>query len=221
MISICLPTRERPEVFKNMCMSALSTAFDPNDIEFVTYHDNDDISVYNYIGNHKEVVGDRILLSQMHNECQKMATGPIYMYAMDDLIFYTKGWDKRVKEIFDKSVDKILLVHFNDGYFGSKLAIVGFLHKNWIDTVGYFLPPYFGACYVDNWVTDIAVKINRKVYLESIMAKHVEVLNDKTHTEYLKKKGDAKIIYNSKEWERERDAQLLQNFIDQYLPKYS
>jgi hypothetical protein len=219
MISICFPTRGRPEVFKIMCLSALNTASDPNDIEFVTYHDDDDTSPYKYFGNHKEVIGKRIIHSQMHNECQKVATGPIYMFAADDVIFYTKGWDKYVKEIFNKSTDKILFVHPNDENFGSKLGVMGFLHKNWIDTVGYLLPPYFAAWNADNWVTDLAVRINRKVFLPSVIVKHLDFEEDRTHVEYIKKIDDALAIYNSKEWEREKDAQLLQNFINKYLPK--
>ena len=112
MISICTPTRGRPESFKKMCLSVLENATEPDDIEFIVYRDDDDESVYEYIGNHKEIVGERIIQSQMYNECYKIATGSIYMFLPDDMLFCTKDWDTYVKEAFDKSVDKIIFVYF-------------------------------------------------------------------------------------------------------------
>ena len=156
MISIILPTRGRPEFFKRMCLSVLDNASEPNDIEFVSYRDNDDPSIYEYFGNHKEVSGNRINHSQTFNECYKIAVGPIYMFATDDMVFYTKEWDKHVKEAFDQSVDKIIFVYANNKYTRSSFGTVGFLHKNWIDTVGYFTPPYFAAWYTDHWINDVA-----------------------------------------------------------------
>lgn len=219
MISICLPTRGRPDFFKIMCMSVLKTAANPEDIEFVSYHDTDDTSVYEYVGNHKEVIGERIVQSQMYNECFKVATGPIYMFGVDDIVFYTKNWDKVVKNVFDKSVDKIVFVHPNDEDFGERLGVMGFLHKNWIDALGYFMPPYFAAWYADNWITDIANLINRKVFLSQIIVKHLNPTQDQTHKEYIAKEGDAWTIYSSKGWERERDASILQSILDKSLPK--
>src|SRR3989344_1734753 len=108
MISICLPTRGRPESFKKMCFSVLENAAEPNDIEFISYHDKDDKSVYEYVGNHTEIIGDRIIQSQMFNECQKIAAGPVFMWTCDDIYFVTKGWDTIIKETFNNSKDKII-----------------------------------------------------------------------------------------------------------------
>ncbi len=200
-------------------MSALKTAANPDDIEFVSYHDVDDTSVYAYTGNHKEVLGERIVQSQMYNECLKVATGPIYMFGVDDIVFYTKNWDKCVKNVFDKSADKIIFVHPNDESFGERLGVTGFLHKNWIDAVGYFMPPYFAAWYADNWITDLANLIQRKVFLPQVIVKHLNPTQDTTHREYMKKEGDAWAVYSSKVWERERDAGFLRAVIDKALPK--
>ena len=224
MISIILPTRGRPKLFKRMCLSVLESTSDPKDIEFVSYRDNDDPSIYEYFGNHKEVVGDRINYSQTFNECYKIAAGPIYMFAADDIVFYTKEWDKYVKEAFDQSADKIIFVYPNDRYARSNHGVVGFLHKNWIDTVGYFTPPYFAAWFTDYWINDVAIKINRRVYLHPVIVKEVGTkgnnrqIPDKTHKEYMKRrdKNNCKEIYRLKEAERESNARLLQNFINNF-----
>ncbi len=218
MISIILPTRGRPESFKKMCFSVLENASEPNDIEFVSYHDNDDPSIYEYIGNHREIVANRIIYSQMFNECYKIAAGPIYMFAADDMVFYTPEWDKRVKEVFDQSVDKIIFVHPNDGYYRSTLGVFGFLHQNWIETVGYFIPPYFPAGLVDWWINDLANNIHRRVFLREVRLRHLSLHEDQTHREYDQNTKNSIEIYHSaeKQDERVRGAQLLQSFIDNF-----
>ena len=224
MISICCPTRGRPELFKKMCLSVLNTASEPNDIEIISYHDNDDTSQYEYIGNHKEIVGERIVLSQMWNECQKIATGEIYGFVADDLLFKTKGWDIRVKETFDASKDKNMLVYPNDEKYGINNSIVGFLHKNWIEAVGYFLPPYFSAEYIDGWIFNVAKRINRRVFLNDVIVIHSSFESgkepmDETHREYLmrKKRDSVKRLYYSKGEEREKNARCLLEFINNFV----
>lgn len=217
MISICLPTRGRPEFFKRMCMSALETAFEPNDIEFVSYHDHDDTAVYEYVGNHKQVIGPRIIQSHMFNMCQKVAKGPIYMFMVDDMVFETKGWDAKVKEVFEASDDKILFAYPSDGIpRHAGFGVVGFVHKNWIDTVGYLLPPYFVAWYADNWINALAGRIDRRVYLDQVNLKHTSLFDGEVSKDYTEVINNSKKIYYSKERhdERERDAMLLQAFID-------
>ncbi len=241
MISLCLPSRGRPELFKRMCLSVLDNASNPSDIEFVTYRDNDDDSVYEYFGNHKEVVGERIFQSAMFDECRKIATGPIYMFAVDDVVFFTKDWDKYVREAFDKSNDKIIFVYPNDKWCRSNRGQVGFLHKNWVDTVGYLMPPYFTAGWADRWVYEVASMINKKIYLGPVVVIHLgpdlegfkervrqkghafalendNHTEDKAHAEYYERweKGDTTGVYYSKEVEREIDAKKLQNFIDHF-----
>jgi hypothetical protein len=141
------------------------------------------------------------------------------MFGVDDIVFYTKNWDKCIKNIFDTSEDKIVFVHPNDEDFGERLGVMGFMHKNWIDAVGYFMPPYFAAWYADNWITDLANLINRKIFLPQVIIKHLNPTQDSTHREYMKKEGGAWEVYTSKQWERERDAELLKTAIDKSLPK--
>lgn len=218
MISLCLATRKRPEIFKKMCLSALDMALEPNDIEFVSYHDNDDNSVYEYIGNHQEVVGERIILNRAFNETQKIAKGDIYMFIADDCIFKTKGWDKRIKETFDEYPDKIVLVcPDNDNWGVWKFGVVGFLHKNWVDTVGYFLPPYKDGQSADRWLNAVAVEINRRVHLLDVIVEHVNIKDDVHQEKKIKgQKSKQTKRYWLPEMEeiRKKEIQLLRDFIN-------
>lgn len=169
MISLCLATKNRPDHFREMWESALSTADHPDNIEVCSYHDFDDSSPYEYPPNHKEVFGpkDTTILVMM-NEAQKVATGPIFMFIADDFIFETKGWDTEVLREFDKYPDKIVLLCPDGDCWGRwGYGSLGFVHKNWVDAVGYFIPPFRGAESADRWINEIAVNLGRRVVLKS------------------------------------------------------
>lgn len=197
----------------------LNTADEPDNIEFVSYHDINDDSKYEFVGNHKEVKGDRLYnYSQMWNECQKIAEGPLYMYQADDIQFLTKGWDTKVKEVFDKSKDKIEFVYFNDQHQSPHFACIYCIHKNWVDTVGYLTPPYFSSHRPDNWVNDVARHIDRRVYLEDVIIKHIFINTDQTHLDYVKRKEEDSPykIYADMRNQRKRDRLRLLKFIKNY-----
>jgi hypothetical protein len=220
MISICVATRARPEVFAIMCLTALTLASTPDDIEFVSYHDIDDKSQYTYFGNHQEIIGARTTGSEMYNECQAIAKGDIYMMIADDFRFETPGWDKVVKESFDLYPDKIVLVWPDDRLYRSRFAQSLFLHKNWVDTVGYFATPYFATQYLDSWWNDVSKMINRRHFMRYTIVKHYWVADDTTHIDYMKRsRGEnARRRFSSEEMviKRKEDAQKLQRFIDTY-----
>lgn len=219
MISLCTPTRNRPGPFKQMCLSVLNNASDPDSIEFVVYRDNDDESAYEYVGNYKEIRGKRLYADPSINQCQKIATGPIYIFMPDDIIFETKGWDEQVKDAFDKSADKIIFVYFNDHYLRSNYGSIGCLHKNWVDTVGYFLNP--NLCRAgDHWINLVARSINRMVYINGVGYRDQRIIEDQTHKEFLvemeRSKYEERYDSESMKTERAKNAQLLQKFIDNF-----
>jgi hypothetical protein len=80
------------------------------------------------------------------------------------------------------------------------------------------MPPYFPAGIADWWINELANTINRRVFLREARIQHIRLHDDQTHQEYDKHTNTSKAIYHSKEKkdERVRDAQLLQNFIDNF-----
>jgi hypothetical protein len=169
------PTRGRPENIREFLRSGISLAKHINQVEFLFYVDYDDdtfpIDVLDE--NIKIIRGPRLWLSVMQNILFANATGEIIMYTGDDTQFQTQDWDEIVRERFRISEDKIKLVYGNDmGPYGEKIALHGFLHRNWVNAVGCWVAPGRGSLY-DLWHTEVARKINRLDYVENLHIAHI------------------------------------------------
>lgn len=217
MISLLLPTRNRHDNLKRFVESAVSLADNSNDIEIVAYIDADDPSYDGKIPKVVRVVrGDRIVLSQMWNRCAEVAGGPIFGHMGDDIIFRTKGWDTVVKAAFEEFEDKIVFVHGDDGGGnGQNFGTHGFIHQNWVDAVGYFVPPHYVSDYNDTHLNDVANMIGRRVYVD-ILTEHMHPAFGKgpldiTHQERLQRHRDSNVdaLYANKAEERIQDSNKL------------
>jgi hypothetical protein len=109
----------------------------------------------------------------MHNTVFKAATGPYLMVGADDVAFKTNGWYSTLLKPFEQYEDKILLVYANDGFQGEKLATHGLFHKHWFELLGYIYPPQYHVAFLDNWVTDVAQSLNRRIYFPEICIEHL------------------------------------------------
>ncbi len=227
-ISLLCPTRNRPEFMKELWESAIKNALYKDDIEIVFYIDNDDessLKMYKTLGNNVKVVVDSRgdgNLSKMWNRCYDISSADIVMHCGDDIRFRTPNWDKIVLDTFDEYDDKIVLVYGDDGVRKDDLATHGFLHKNWIQTVGYFLPPYFTSDMNDYWLTTIARNIGRLrkvgIYTEHLHPAVGKHSLDKTHKERIERgnRDNVRELYRSKQNERDRDCNLLKDKIIEY-----
>jgi hypothetical protein len=178
-----------------MIASARDTSSTP--LEFVFYTD-DDAPLPGAITELPDVVaivGPRITLSAMWNECAKRAAGQVLMQCDDECVFRSPDWDVAVHGVFGRLPDKIAFVHGRDlhqpdGAFGT----LGFLHRRWVDTVGYFTPPYFSCDYGDTWLNDVSNMIGRRIYLPDVVTEHMHPIAgkgewDQTHQERLARGG--------------------------------
>lgn len=217
MISLLLPSRHRPEALKEMVESALETA--EGEIEIVVRIDNDDTSYDELkLPNTKFIKGPRDVLSKLWNECHKVAKGPIFMHCGDDIRFRTPGWDRIVKDKFNEFPDKIVFLYGDDGFW-TDFGTHGFIHKNWTEAVGYFVPPYFSCDWNDSWLNDVAKMIGRHVKIP-IMTEHMHFAFSKREKDEVDKERETRgsednvqELYNSKSAERERDAEKLRKVI--------
>lgn len=169
MISLLLPTRQRPNQLKRLVDSVNATATHPELIELVTYTDDDDPS-YDALEldiDWVRVRGSRhidglVNLSAMWNRCYEASSGDIVMHCGDDIVFRTPDWDAIVYEAFDAVPDKILFAFGRDGIQdANNFGTHGFIHRRWVEAVGFFVPPYFVSDYNDTFLNDVAKQIGR------------------------------------------------------------
>jgi Glycosyl transferase family 2 len=225
VISVLVPTRNRPDNVRRLLDSAFDTA--ETEVEFIFYVDHDDPrreETLDVIFRHggKVVYGgsEKIIMSQMWNICAEAAYYDVMMHCGDDIVFRTDGWDARVLEEFERYDDKIVFVHGRDGFQDANVGTHGFLHRNWIDTVGYLVPPYFSSDMNDLWLTEVADELRRRRYLPDVYTEHMHPAAgkadwDQTHQERLARhrRDDVHRIYRDHGAERSRDVEKLRAFI--------
>jgi len=188
-------------------------------VEFIFYVDDDDSSYVETLrltGVDSTITGPRVVLSEMWNACAKVASHDVMMHCGDDIVFRSDGWDERVLAEFDTVDDKILFVHGRDGYQDARIGTHGFLHRNWVDAVGYLVPPYFSSDYNDLWLTEVADALGRRRYLPDVYTEHMHPVIgkgtwDRTHRERLERhqRDDVQRIYRERKSERDADVLKL------------
>jgi hypothetical protein len=214
-----------------MTNSVFNTATEKDKVEVLFYVDDDDLESAQAIealsGNVGYKRGPRIrLMTQYWNELLSQAKGDLFMQGNDDVIFRTPGWDVMVEHEFANSPDKILLVHGSDeGMHFDKFGAHSIVHKNWVDTVGYFIPPYFSSDFGDKWINDVANALNRRKYLPFIV-EHMHFMFNKAHRDSTTnerldrhQRDNPEKTWNDTSIKRMEDIGKLRSFINEIRAK--
>ena len=226
MISLLVPTRGRPDWVKRFLDSAQENA--AGEFETIFYIDSDDPSLPEYetvLAEHDVtttfIVGERIVLSAMWNRCSDLASGDILGHMGDDIVFASPDWVPTVREPFDTSADKILFVHGNDGYHNERFGTHGFIHRRWMEALGYFVPPLFSSDWNDQWLNDLANALGRRVHLPDLYTEHRHYVfgkapKDATYCEREERgaRDNVMQLYRDTAAERQADVAKLQAVID-------
>ena len=190
MISLCCPSRGRPKLAKRLVDTALATA--EHGVEFLFYLNQDDETLEEYrdlLDEKYYSIGPNQSTCYSWNLLAEKAKYDIVCLLGDDVQIQTKSWDTLINFEFDKYDDKILMVVPNDDrnklnlkeptLWGDKpLGAAHFaVHKNWINTLGYFVPPFFWHFYVDTWTQKVSRKLNRCLYLPTVTFKAKKLLD--------------------------------------------
>jgi hypothetical protein len=194
MISFSCPSRGRPELARRLVDTAESTA--KNDIQILFYLNDDDEHLERYkelLPKKYYTIGPNQSTCYSWNLLADKAKHDIVMLMGDDVQVETEAWDEKIKEQIDEYKDKILMVVPNDGrHKGTKgltknitlwpdedLPAAHFaVHKNWINTLGYLAPPFFWHWHVDTYTQTVARKINRCLYLPTVVFKAKKMFDD-------------------------------------------
>ena len=175
MISLLIPTRDRPSNVRRAVDSVKNTVSQPDLVEILFYVDlDDDTFPTEVLGKNVRIVrGPRMWLSVLQNILYANAFGEILMYSADDVVYETQAWDEKVRDMINSEKDKLVLVYGNDSAtYGENVAIHGFLHRNWIEATGTWVASGRGVPY-DLWHTEVARKLGRLRYLKDVKFSHI------------------------------------------------
>lgn len=219
MISVLCPSRSRPELAKRMIDSVLHQ---PGcDIEIKLYLNEDDPMLDTYkqlIDNSYFTIGPDRSTCYSWNMMAKTAKYDILFLIGDDAQVETDNWGLVIIDEFNKVDDKILMVAPKAGALSRTKCPHFFLHKNWVNALGYFLPPIFHHHYVDFWIRDLAMSLRRYVHLPEFVMPIIpnirdEVINRYTYS-WLKERDDW--VWEVTQRYKEADKQALAAFIRSY-----
>lgn len=219
MISVVCPSRGRPELVERMINSVLAN---PGcDVEILIYLNDDDPMLEEYVKRlnpkHYQIGPDRSP-GYSWNMLANQAKYDIIFLMGDDAQVQTPLWGNVIIEAFNQFPDKIAMVSPKAEGLGNSKCPHFCLHRNWITTLGYFVPAHFHLHYVDFWCRDVAKAINRYCHLPDFVMPIVKNVGDDTMHRYQKtwlKERDLWIWENS-DRHKNADIAVLKQFIQKY-----
>ena len=239
MITLCVPTRGRPERAKLMLDSALATAQHPDKIEILFYLNLDDPTVpqYKKLIPHKYIssIGPHQSTCMSWNQLAYKAKNEIVVLMGDDVLFKTQNWDKEIKHEFDKVPDQLLMVvpytGRPRGYTkNQKLAVNSYVvspneklnaphyavSKDWIKLFGYLCSPMFWHFYVDTYAQTVASRVGRCIYKPSITwrTKKLEDVTTQEVRDHLNIRDRDSWVWDNCKRQLDADVQHLKNSIN-------
>lgn len=187
-IAILCPTRKRPEQLKRMVKSAFATASSPDNIRIYVAFDKDEFESYLPVTNDCQVIFMPHGMPTAHKWnllaelAMKMDSNTHFMVAGDDMVFATPCWDKAVLDAYER---KPHVYHLLDSRHadGTPHPIVT---REYIEAMGYFVPPLFMHWFIDTWTVEIATRNNIFTHFKEYMLIHDKPNDigkpDETHT---------------------------------------
>lgn len=169
-IAILCPTRDRARQFKRM----LKSADDTISSSFVVFGGGD-ASDGSYSGFPLINMPENLPTAHKWNLLAETALHDrsikLFMLGSDDMYFETTGWDKALLDHYNALENKIHVYALQDSRDpdGTPHPIVT---REYIDALGYFVPPIFLHWYVDSWTVEIARANNCFTHLKEYSLIH-------------------------------------------------
>tara|TARA_R110002153_G_scaffold29711_13_gene91192 strand:+ start:15715 stop:16392 length:678 start_codon:yes stop_codon:yes gene_type:complete len=158
MISICTPSRGRPEKCAQMIESMQDTRTSLNELEFNIYLNFDDPTLPKYrelIPSQHLTIGSPYYSNHGWNMMAQKASGHLLFMQGDAEIMITKGWDEIAEDEADNFPKRIAVLVPNDGR-GKGGAPHFIVTRQWYELLGYMTNPIFLHWYVDTYAVELA-----------------------------------------------------------------
>lgn len=184
-IALLVPSRERISSKRDLAKSIANTVHNINNVNLYFGIDDDDPTKPESIKISQEFPFVKIIeihnngkfdgLGKLWNICARATTEEIMAMIGDDMVFVTPGWDSRILEEFDAAhcpPDNLKMVHCYDGRHGAKIAVNAFVHRRYMDIMGYFMREEFRCDFIDLWLHQIFASLGRLTYRGDIHIEH-------------------------------------------------
>ena len=191
MISLLCPTRGRPKQALNLYKSFINTQSDINELHFCIQREDsffdEYVNLFKINGIEKYFVSESMPTSYLWNQMAFAAKGDLLTLIGDDVEILTKGWDKIIENEASKYADKIFVITVDDGRTDkpqSKFMRCPHptVHKKWLETLGYFVPPFFMHRYLDKYTQNLAIELDRFIEIKEVIFDHLKFNYSKDNT---------------------------------------
>lgn len=181
-IALLCPTRGRPKELKRMIDSARATS-EQGAVEFYIYMAND-VPPEEYELNGSDIKlcrGPDWPTVQSWNSLAEYAMedskNNIFILAADDMVFTTPYWDRAILDHYGALANKIHIYSLQDSrdQLGTPHPIVT---RQYIEAMGYFLPPIFLHWFIDSWTVQIGKYNDCFTHLKDYMLQHIKPWDD-------------------------------------------
>jgi hypothetical protein len=171
-IALLCPSKGRPELYKRMVDSAASTGKAMRYVWLAV--SEEDAPKYHQDWNRVIVPDGMPTVHKWNMLAQHAMRDPevkMFMLAADDIIFQTHTWDRALIESYETLKNKIHCWHLLDSRDpeGTPHPVVS---REWIEAMGYFVPPIFCHFYPDTWTVAIAKANNCFTHLKGYLLIH-------------------------------------------------
>lgn len=154
-IALLCPTRGREQQFKRMCESVAVTTYATNTVNIYSASNGGDAyAKYQFPIDCPTVhMWNGLAIEAMKNPDHKL-----FMLCADDVVFSTPLWDEALIRHYEALENKVHVYALQDSRDaqGTPHPIVT---REWIEGLGYFMPPFFTHWFVDTWTVQMA-KVN-------------------------------------------------------------
>lgn len=149
MIVILCPTRDRKPQYKRMLKSCIDTS--------------ENVAVVSGTNGGKSYVGTNypidiptvFMWNDLAKKAMKHPDANLFMLGSDDIVFSTPHWDKAILDHYNALEEKVHVYSLRDSRdpLGTPHPIVT---REYVNAMGYFIPPIFLHWFVDTWTVEIA-----------------------------------------------------------------
>jgi hypothetical protein len=173
IIALLCPSKGRAPLFKRMVDSARATASNKENLRFyigLAYQNEYEEQYIEHV-NHMTLFPEGVPTVHKWNmlaDQAKIDGATIFMLAADDMIFTTPCWDQAILEAYNKKPQVFALRDSRDEN-GTPHPIVT---QEYIEAMGYFLPPIFLHWFIDTWTVEIAKANHCFTHLKDYMLVH-------------------------------------------------